>query len=137
MPLAQRIEPTTDVCQLQERWIIDFRVAEMLVLLSRRLPFGISIISGYRTPERQREIYNEKGGQDVAPVDVSTHTMCPATGVDLRVDVAVTDIVKATLGAEAVSVGFRWGGGSQVDENGIPSDWNHLDLGPRSAHHRG
>ncbi len=102
----------------------------MLVQLAAALPFGISIISGYRTPETQEAL--RRAGRPTAHPDLSTHLSCPATGVDLWPDVAVTDVVKATLGATAVQIGFRWGGGSQVDENGIPSDWNHFDLGPRA-----
>jgi len=28
--------------------------------------------------------------------------------------------------------GLRWGGGGPREENGMPIDWPHVDLGPRS-----
>jgi len=28
--------------------------------------------------------------------------------------------------------GLRWGGGGEVDSGGIPVDWQHADLGPRT-----
>lgn len=120
-----------EICRFASKWIIDERVAVKLVMMASRLPFGIQIISGYRTAERQKEL--ERDGRPTAPDHLSTHRSCPATGVDVLPTVAVSRIVKATLGEAAVVAGFRWGGGSPVDgETGIPSDWNHFDLGPRS-----
>lgn len=130
MPLPQRIDPTTDPCDLMSRWLISRELAVKLVRLSGRVEFPFNIISGYRTRTRQEELTQQ--GRPTANPDLSTHLSCPATGADLWPDVAVTDVVKARLGAEAVSVGLRWGGGGPVDpETGIPIDWNHFDLGPR------
>jgi len=41
--------------------------------------------------------------------------------------------MKAIWGRIAVMNGLRWGGGSRtsVEQAGIPSDWPHVDLGPR------
>lgn len=119
----------TDPCDIITRWKVTPEVAARALLLARAAPFSVSIISGYRSPERQRELAD--AGRPAAPVDVSNHTRCPATALDWRVGVTVTDSVKAEFGRAAVFAGFRWGGGSPVDENGIPSDWNHVDLGPR------
>lgn len=133
MPLPQRIEPyETDFCGVLERWMIHPRLAQALFTIAARAPFGISIISGYRSPARQAEL--EAQGRPTADPNLSTHLSCPAGGADVRLDVAVTDAVKATFGRLAVEAGLRWGGGSPVDQNGIPSDWNHVDLGPRSGY---
>jgi len=134
MPLAQRIDPAgmTDICPFLTRWMIHPDLARALYKMAARAPFGISIISGYRTPDQQEALKRE--GRPAADPSVSTHLSCPAGGADVRLDVAVTDAVKATFGRLAVEAGLRWGGGSPVDQNGIPSDWNHVDLGPRSGY---
>ena len=120
----------TDPCALSSRWKIHPQLASALVSMSAMLPFGFEVISGFRTVERQRQLMAE--GRPAADPAVSTHTICPATGADLRVSVAPVDTVKAQLGSAAVFAGLRWGGGSPVNPGtGIPSDWNHVDLGPR------
>lgn len=129
MPIPEKIGD--DPCSLSGRWLICPRLAERLVAMASRLPFPVQIISGYRTPEHQLALGRE--GRPVAAVDRSTHTSCPATGADIWPGVAVTRVVQATMGEAAVVAGLRWGGGSPVDPNtGIPSDWNHVDLGPRA-----
>lgn len=40
---------------------------------------------------------------------------------------------RVQFGLAANLAGLRWGGGSTVDDTGVPSDWNHLDLGPRTT----
>lgn len=129
MPLPQAIDALTPVCDIVRRWKVDPQVADMAVRMANLVPFGLSIISGYRSPERQNELIAE--GRPAAPVGLSNHTTCPARALDFRVHVTATDSVKAEFGRAAVLVGFRWGGGSPVDDAGIPSDWNHVDLGPR------
>lgn len=132
--IPQLLESTVDPCELAERWMISYQLALRLTRLPGALPFGIQIISGYRTPQEQEELLKE--GKGAAPVDVSTHTSCPATGADLWPTIAVTNVVKATFGAAVTYAGLRWGGGSPVDpETGIPVDWNHVDLGPRQTPH--
>jgi len=92
----------------------------------------VSIISGERTVREQDAL--RRSGRPTADNDKSTHLDCPATGSDLMPQIAVTNVVKARLGAEMVLAGLRWGGGSPVDpETGIPADWNHFDLGPRAG----
>jgi len=120
-----------EICRLQDRWKIAGVLAVRLVCMANRLPFRIQIISGFRTREHQERLIREGMG---APVELSTHCSCPATGADLRCVLAVTDIVRATFGEAATACGLRWGGGSPPDpDTGIPLDWNHVDLGPRTA----
>lgn len=114
------------------RWSLDPRLGYMLVRMSERLGFPFQIISGARSPEEQNRLRSR--GRPTADNDRSTHLACPATGVDLMPLIAVTDVVKARLGAEGVFIGLRWGGGSAIDPTtGIPSDWPHFDLGPRHS----
>jgi len=127
--IPQAITPETDLCELANKWKIDPVLAAALISMAERLPFPFQIISGWRSREHQEQLI--RGGKG-APVDRSTHCSCPATGADLWPNVAVTNVVKATLGEAATIAGLRWGGGSPVDpDTGIPSDWNHVDLGPR------
>ena len=119
-------------CGIAIRWGISNDLAFRLIALAHALEFRISIVSGLRTPAEQAALRRE--GRPAAPDAVSTHLSCPATGADLRPTIAVTTTVKARLGAEATLVGLRWGGGSPNDpRTGIPSDWNHFDLGPRRS----
>lgn len=107
-------------------------LAGRLMMMASRLEFPISIISGFRSEAEQDAL--REAGRPTAPNDLSTHLSCPATGVDLRPQIAVTTLVKARLGTEGVFSSLRWGGGSSVDaETGIPSDWQHFDLGPRTG----
>lgn len=128
--IPETIRPDTDACELAHKWILNPILADRLVAMASRLEFGVQIISGWRSKEHQEQLIRKGKG---APVDRSTHTSCPATGADLWPTIAVTDVVKARMGESAYVVGLRWGGGSPVDpDTGIPSDWNHYDLGPRS-----
>jgi len=121
-----------DICGFAARWGLDMRTVMKLTALQEETEFDLTILSGARTAEEQEELRRE--GRPTAPDKVSTHLSCPATGVDLYPSsVAITNAVKARLGAEGVRAGLRWGGGSRVDsETGIPLDWNHFDLGPRA-----
>jgi len=96
-------------------------------------PPALLIISGFRSREEQDAL--EAAGRPTAPFDLSTHTTCPATGADLRIGdlpgSQVPEELKRWFGSLAAVSGLRWGGGSSRT-NGIPSDWNHVDLGPRN-----
>lgn len=132
LSLAQVIDPNRPdmACDLVRRWQIHPLLALRIVGVATALPFPLAIISGFRTDEQQRRL--GASGRPTAPVDVSTHTECPASGADLWPTVAATSEVKATMGLRIVENGLRWGGGSPVDpQNLIPSDWNHVDLGAR------
>ena len=134
MPIAERIGSVTgvDPCELADRWGISPELADRLNDGADRLEFPVAIFSGLRTPAQQRALGRE--GRPTAPVDVSTHLSCPATGADVWPQVAVVNTVKARLGTEMSLAGLRWGGGSPVDPStGIPSDWRHFDLGPRHS----
>jgi len=134
VPLPESIPRTNDsrdACAFSMKWGIAEELARRLIAMQERLEFGVSITSGLRSAERQIELGQE--GRPTAPVSRSTHTSCPATGADLWPQIEPTDVVKARLGAEAVFAGMRWGGGSAIDPGtGIPSDWPHVDLGPRA-----
>jgi len=122
--------------ELVERWGISPELAARLIVLQRMWGErfsslgSLSIISGYRTLEEQQDL--EQEGRPAARDDLSTHRSCPATGADLQLPIAVDDHAKVELGRLVILAGLRWGGGSKVDGFGIPSDWNHVDLGPRA-----
>lgn len=124
------VTPVTDPCDIVRRWTVEWEVAARLTTMAGMVPFDLSIISGYRSPQQQRELREQ--GRPAAPVELSNHTACPARAVDMRISVTPTRSAKAEFGRAAVMAGFRWGGGSPVDDAGIPSDWNHLDLGRRT-----
>jgi len=136
--IPQRLEPNADaemICALAASWKISAELAVRLHKFAKLLEriFNVSIISGYRTPEEQQAL--RRSGRPTAPDDVSTHLTCPATGADLQPGVAVTNQVIAEFGRAAALSGLRWGGGSPVDAaTGFPTDWQHVDLGPRAAH---
>lgn len=116
-------------------WGISLELAQRITRMSqeRDLPFGLSIISGARSCEEQNDLI--RSGATTLPCcssgarPCSTHTSIPATGADLWPSVAVTNAVKAHFGRAAVFAGLRWGGGSPLDADGFPTDWNHVDLG--------
>jgi hypothetical protein len=127
--IPQPVTPETDPCQLSSQWKIVLRLAVAVVRMRARLPFAFTVLSGFRTAARQEEVGNlPPCGSGRRPC--STHTTCPATGVDLWPAVAVTNAVKALMGEAAAVAGLRWGGGSPRDADGFPVDWNHFDLGP-------
>lgn len=128
IPLA--ITPSTDPCLLGTRWLLSLDLSRRLVRMASEpdLPFRLSIISGYRSPEHQAEVGTLPACSS-GRRPCSTHTTCPATGADLWPSVAVTNAVKAHFGRAAVYAGLRWGGGSPLDADGFPVDWNHVDLG--------
>ena len=122
-------------CELQERWQIDPRLADRLDKIfadwtfETRIP--IEVISGFRTDAEQ--IALGRAGRPAAPVGVSTHTTCPATGVDIRIASLPTTTMKHIFARIAVLNGLRVGGGSPLDDDFLHTDWNHLDLGPRNT----
>jgi len=122
-----------DPCTLAETWGIDpetmrrvFLAAELYENFTRS---PVWIISGYRT--RLEQLALRRSGRPAAPDELSTHRSCPATGVDISLGTLPSREKKMFWGQMVESVGLRWGGGSEVDEGGIPLDWPHVDLGPR------
>jgi len=121
-------------CVLSRDWKLDsafaLALAKTIIEFDEETRTPVSVISGHRTDDKQRQL--KKQGRPAAPVHLSNHTRCPATAVDLRISGIPTNVQKAILGRIATLNGLRWGGGSPVDPcTGIPSDWNHLDTGPR------
>lgn len=103
-----------------------FRAAELYTNFTRS---PVWIISGWRSFFEQMEL--GRGGRPAAADGVSTHRSCPATGVDISLGALASREKKMFWGQMVQANGLRWGGGSEVDQSGIPSDWQHVDKGPR------
>jgi len=135
MKLPQSLDGST--CEeLVSRWGISVELATRLLELSRiwTVRFGgigsLRIISGYRTQEEQEAL--ELEGRPAAPDELSTHRSCPATGADVLRPLEPGTYELLEYGTLIRRAGLRWGGGSPAPD-GIPTDWPHLDLGPRRA----
>lgn len=134
--IAERIRSewnAQQLCAFATKWRIDWNLAlalqRMTCMLEQELR-GIAIISGWRSCAEQRRL--EQEGRPAASCETSTHTSAVATGADLQLLIAKTNVTKARLGYYVAMAGLRWGGGGPVDpQTGIPLDWNHVDLGPR------
>ena len=123
------------VCEIANRWKVSVDTIRRVWLAAEDFLVEtgrpVSIISGWRTLEQQRRLSRE--GRPTAPDDRSTHRSCPATGVDISLGLGPTGFMKATWGRITLIHGLRWGGGGPVDpQSGIPIDWQHVDIGPRS-----
>lgn len=108
---------------------VAFKIAALQIVFVWYEGILPEVISGYRTATAQAGL--ERAGRPAARDDLSTHRSDPATGVDLSLGPFPTQQQKITLGRIAEAIGLRWGGGSPI-VNGIPTDWNHFDVGPRS-----
>jgi len=124
----------SDPCTLAQQWGVDESVmqkvataADLFLMLTRR---PVWIISGFRTRLEQSRL--GRSGRPAARDDLSTHRTCPATGVDISLGVGVPRDIILAWGNLVELNGLRWGGGSEKDERGIPSDWQHVDIGPRA-----
>jgi len=102
-----------------------FRAAELYENFTRS---PVWIISGART--RWEQMHLGRSGRPTAPDELSTHRSCPATGVDISLGSLPSTEKKRFWGQMVEANGLRWGGGSKI-RNGIPSDWQHVDRGPR------
>jgi hypothetical protein len=121
-----------NVCSLAWRWGIDPSLSLRLTRMAEAIaPLRIGIISGFRDSAKQAELASRPGSLAAADA-LSTHRTCPATGADLKLlGVGFPSRAhKVSFGAAATLAGLRWGGGSKL-QDGIPEDWNHVDLGPR------
>jgi hypothetical protein len=122
-----------DACELAEVWGVRPDIMQKVIqaadiyLMQTRSP--VWIISGYRTWAEQQRLGTM--GRPTADEDKSTHRTCPSTGMDISLGSWVPRDKKEYWGSLVQLVGLRWGGGSKVDEHGIPSDWQHIDAGPR------
>ena len=134
---AREIITDSDPCALAERWGVSLDVMERVWQAAERFSIEtggvrVRIISGYRSAAEQRRLSRQ--GRPTAPDALSTHRSCPATGVDISIQVLTSEFLKATWGRAAFISGLRWGGGGPVDpKNLIPLDWRHVDLGPRTT----
>jgi len=132
--LAEReVIGLSDPCVLARTWGVDgdvmrrvFRAAELFENFTRS---PVWIISGYRTRLEQLEL--GRVGRQTAPDNLSTHRSCPATGIDISLGSLPSNEKKLFWGQMVEVNGLRWGGGSERDERGLPSDWQHVDRGPR------
>lgn len=131
--MIDEISEASDPCELARRWTVDLDVMQRVVRAGQAFHAAtgrrVQVISGYRTVARQLDLRRQ--GRPAAPPDVSNHTRCPSTAVDVQIGFGPTRQVIAEWGRAAVLAGLRWGGGSPVGSDGIPSDWPHVDLGPR------
>lgn len=133
--IPQRVPLSEDgplaFCNWLAKWGLDATLAARIVKMQTLLPWPLKIFSGRRTPAEQDALRAE--GRPTAPNELSTHLSCPAaTGADLTLNLTPDNGVKIAFGLAAVQAGLRWGGGSPVDPaTGIPSDWKHVDTGPR------
>lgn len=92
----------------------------------------VFIISGWRSAEEQAAL--KRAGRPTAPDELSNHRSCLSTAVDVDLGFLVPNGNQLAWGVAAVHRGLRWGGGSPVDpKTSIPSDWAHVDVGPRSS----
>ena len=88
------------------------------------------IISGYRTAQEQATL--ARRGRPAAADELSTHRSSPATGADVSWSRPLIRDQKYTWMRILGRNGLRGGGGSPLDESGsFPTDFNHVDLGPR------
>lgn len=129
--IPEQSEGQLAFCSWIDKWGLDARLAARLQKMQEQFPTNLLIFSGFRTRDQQEEL--ERAGRPTAPFDVSTHTTCPATGADIRPDIAWDPAVELTFGLAAALAGLRWGGGSPIDDRGIPTDISHVDLGPRKV----
>lgn len=90
----------------------------------------VSIISGSRTKAEQDAL--RRKGRPTADDELSTHRSCPSTGADVSLGFSPVVSEKWAWGRIVVMNGLRWGGGSELDANSMPTDWQHVDLGPRA-----
>lgn len=132
--LAPVRDELREALELEQRWRIHPELARRLALtmvaFRSRTATGIAVISGYRSSAEQAALRRQ--GRPAARDDLSTHRVCPATGADVQINGLADKNRKWIFGELAMLNGLRWGGGSPRDEEGFPSDWNHVDLGPRA-----
>lgn len=135
MGRAREFITDADECDLAERWGVDLDTMHRVVLSAQdyeqeTLGQRVSIISGFRTKNEQRQLGRQ--GRPTAPDALSTHRSCPATGVDISIGLLPSTFMKNTWGRIALVNGLRWGGGGPIDPDTlIPLDWRHVDRGPR------
>ncbi len=131
--IPESFDGDSDPCALAAKWVLTLELAQRLVVMAGQIPMGLTIFSGRRTEAEQNAL--REAGRPTADNDKSTHLSCPATGADVHFTVAGANREnrsRVLFGGAAGIAGLRWGGGSPMDSTGIiPTDWKHVDLGPR------
>lgn len=122
-----------DCCALAQKWGVSIEVLVRVILAAikfrGRLGRTVYIISGHRSAREQQTLRDQ--GRPAAADQLSNHRTFPATAIDVAFSGApLSDSEKRIWGELVQEAGLRWGGGSPVVA-GIPSDWQHVDLGPR------
>jgi len=138
MPERERIT-LENWCQLAVKWGVSTttmrKVAAAAALFSEMTgtpgDSRVWIVSGARTDAEQNAL--RRSGRPAAANNRSTHLTCPATGVDISLGLGPSRMEMVLWGDLAVRQGLRWGGGGEVNEVGVPVDWQHVDLGPRTT----
>jgi len=120
-------------CDIANRWSLDADFARRLVIAADQFTAetgrGVEIISGFRTRAEQDAL--RQSGRPAASEETSTHRTCPATGADIRLGFLPNVTLKQIWGRDLLFQGLRFGGGSPVDDDNLPTDWQHADAGPR------
>lgn len=119
-------------CALANRWLVTEDTMRRVVLSAEQYweetRHRVWIISGYRTAAEQAAL--GRAGRPAARDDLSTHRSCPATGVDVSLGAFPERSRIGIWGRIVLLNGLRWGGGGPV-VRGMPTDFGHVDRGPR------
>jgi len=132
---AREVITDANECDLVQRWKVAPDTIHRLWLAAQdyftQTARKVSIISGWRSAAEQRRLSRQ--GHPTAPDELSTHRSCPATGVDISLGTLPTTFLKVEWGRIALLYGLWWGGRGEVDDRGIPLDWQHVDTGRRTS----
>lgn len=122
-------------CEIATRWGVDLRVMSALhtaaVEFEQETGRQVRIHSGYRTKAEQDAL--RARGRPAADDSKSTHRSCPATGVDITLGIWPNVTLKAIWARILRMNGLRMGGGSPLGPDHLPTDWQHVDAGPRRS----
>jgi len=133
MPEREILTGRSD-CDIARRWAVSLDTVKRVRLAAEDFNTEtgrqVWIISGFRSVAEQNRLRRQ--GRPTADNDRSTHLSCPATAVDISLGARPSNFLKATWGRLTLVRGLRWGGGGAVAESGIPLDWQHVDVGPRT-----
>lgn len=124
---------SADYCDLARRWGVSERVMSALhtaaIQFEAETGRPVRIHSGYRTEAEQEAL--RARGRPTASDSTSTHRTFPATGADITLGFVPNVTLKHIWGRILRMNGLRMGGGSSLDRDLLPTDWQHVDAGPR------
>ena len=133
MHLGRELITGSDWCALADEWTVATETMHRVWLSASDFVSetgrDVWIISGFRTLAQQEAL--RRAGRPTALDAASTHRSCPATGVDISLGTFPSRDLIETWGRIVRLNGLRWGGGSKLDDFGVPEDWQHVDRGPR------